>query len=160
MKRGKKSKKQKKHGGSLVQRALVLLTAAVLALCAASVTYGLFWRHDDGGMKGGNPEVAATMFRIEVLNGVGTQGLAGRAADGLRSMGIDVLKVGNAPGAHPQSILLARNTNPQIAMLGKLLNCHTIVEQLQDEPLVDATLILGEDYKTLNLGLAGDSRLH
>ncbi len=159
MKRGKKQKKQKKHGGSFVQRTLLLLTAVVLALCAASVTYGLFWRHDGGDDKSAIIDPAVTSFRIEVLNGVGKQGLANKAADGLRKMGIDVFKVGNAERVYAQSILLARNTNPQIAMLGKLLNCPNIIEQLQEQPLIDATLILGEDYKTLNLGLSGESGL-
>ncbi|MBI4720255.1 MAG: LytR C-terminal domain-containing protein [Chitinivibrionia bacterium] len=94
-----------------------------------------------------------------VLNGVGTQGLAGRAADGLRNMGIDVFKVGNTNKIYAQSVLLARNSNPQIALLGEYLNCTNIIEQLQEEPLVDATLVLGEDYRALNLGLSADSGL-
>lgn len=159
MKRGKKQKKQRKQGARFVQRTLILLTAIALALCAASVTYGLFWRHDEGSTAA-KPGESQIMFRIEVLNGVGTQGLANRAADGLRRMGIDVFKVGNAERVYSQSILLARNGNPQIPMLGKLLNCPNIIEQLQEEPLVDATLILGEDYRTLNLGISGDSGLH
>jgi hypothetical protein len=145
MKRRTARKKKKRSG--FVQKTLIAFTCVALALCAASVTYGLFLRHSgDSG--------EASKFRIEILNGTGKKGLANEVSDRLRNMGIDVLKVDNAPDfSYAKSVLIARNRNPQIETLGKLLNCGNIIEQLKDDSMVDATLILGDDYKTLNIGL-------
>jgi hypothetical protein len=150
MKRNTTTKKRKKkpNQSSLFQRTLIMVTCAALALCAASVTYGLFFRHS-----GGSPG-EESMFMIKILNGTGEKGLANKASDRLRDMGIDVVEVGNANDfSYDASVLIARNKNPQIETLGKLLNCSNIIEQLKDDELVDAVLILGADYKKLNIGL-------
>lgn len=117
----------------------------LLILCFSSLGYGLFLRHVGSGQQ-------AAGFRVEVLNGTGEKGLAAKAARCLRRKGIDVLRVGNADRFdYPNSLVLARKKNPDVGTFAKLIGCRTVVEQLQRDELVDATLILGSDYRRLRL---------
>jgi len=114
-----------------------------LVLCAASITFGFFVR--GGGESGGQ-------FRLEVLNGTGKPGLAHEAQRGLLMRGIDVIEVGNAGHfRYEESVLIARRAGVDVTELGRLIGCDNVVVQLQDEPLEDASLILGKDYLDLHL---------
>jgi hypothetical protein len=86
-------------------------------------------------------------FQVEVLNGTGRTGLAMKAAIELRKAGIDVLVVGDAEHYHfGESILVDRKGDPDIMKrLSKLTGCRRIVLQVQREPLVDVTFVLGRD---------------
>jgi hypothetical protein len=144
------AKGKRKKGTPLVQRLLLAGAGMVLALCVASVTYGFFLRHSGSGTD-------TQAFRIEVLNGTGQIGLAKKAARSLTKRGIDVLKVGNADDdEYEESILIGRRENAQVVVLGNLLNCDNVIVQLRAKAIVDATLILGEDYKKLKLGFDKD----
>ncbi len=149
----RRRKRKSKSSSSAVQKLMVLAAGIMLALCLASISYGIFLRHDRD--KGGE-----SRFRIEVLNGAGRSGLAKKAAKSLMLRGLDVLKIGNAENSYDHSVLIARKKNSDIELLGRLINCSNIMEQLQKNSLIDATLILGADYKQLNLGVDGDSGLH
>jgi hypothetical protein len=151
MARKKKTRKRNKRTHDFLNRLLLLIVSAALALCVASFTYGFYIRHDGRGGRGS--------FRVEVLNGTGRAGLARAAAKSLRKMGIDVYSYGNAEDFdYEESILIARRRG-DIEVLAKLINCRNVMEQLQKNPIVDATLILGADYDRLYLGLKDDSSL-
>jgi hypothetical protein len=144
------AKGKRKKGTPLLQRLLLAGAGMMLALCVASVTYGFFLRHSGSG-------AGTQAFRIEVLNGTDQIGLAKKAARSLTKRGIDVLKVGNADDSeYEESILIGRRENSQVVVLGKLLNCDNIIVQLREKAIVDATLILGMDYKKLKLGFNRD----
>lgn len=150
-KKTRRRKTKKPVRSSLAQRILVLVTCVALALCVASVTYGLFFGHTGPGDNHGQE---GARFMIKVLNGTGEPGIAKKASGKLRKMGIDVVEFGNAQNfSYETSVLIARNRNPQIETLGKMLNCEDIIEQLKEDEMVDAILILGADYKNLNIGL-------
>ncbi len=141
-------KKKKKNNGNPVGKFLVVMSCIAMILCAASITYGFFLRFSGGDDEQGR------RIRIEILNGTGRSGLAQEAATALRKRGIDVLKTGNAGHfLHEESILISRKKSPQFEQLGKILGCDKTVEQLQENTLVDATLILGADYDHLKLEL-------
>ena len=141
-KRSRKTAKQSNVG----QKILVVLSGMILILCAASVTSGFFLRRGGGGD-------ATAQFRIEILNGTGRSGLAHEAKRGLLLRGIDVIKVDNADHFdYPKSVLIARKEGADVELLGKIIECDNVVEQLRDDTLEDATLILGSDYRKLNLG--------
>ncbi len=86
-------------------------------------------------------------FQLEVLNGTGETGLAMKTAMELRKMGIDVLIVGDAEQYDfKESLLIDRKGNPGLMKsLVRLLGCRRVLKQVQERPLVDATLIIGED---------------
>ena len=144
---GKRKKKKKKSAGGL-QKLAVLVAGAALAVCVASAAVGVMnWYGGDDVKKVGG------VVRIEILNGTGEKGLARKVALALIKKKIDVLHVDNAESFdYEKSVLIARSENPEVGTLGRLIGCQ-VVEQLKDETMVDATFIIGEDFRTLDIGV-------
>jgi hypothetical protein len=148
----RRKKRAAKPGFS--QSVLLLAAGAVLMLCFISITYGVLIRNSMA-----RNEVRG--FQIEVLNGTGQAGLASRARSKLLALGVDVLSTGNADRFdYGESVLIARSGKKDVRALGQLIGCDNVIEQLQKDPFVDATLILGADNGSLKLGLADESRLN
>lgn len=142
--------RKKKKGAGFGQRLLIASATVVLVLCAASVTWSFFFRYHTRGSE-------SRVFTIEVLNGTGRSGLAHEAKEGLLQRGIDVIAVGNADHFdYAESILIARKRGADVELLGEILGCSNVVTQLRDDSIEDASLILGADYRQLNLQWGGD----
>jgi hypothetical protein len=149
----KRKKKKKKRKSGFLKKSLLAVSCMVLVLCAASITYSFFLRHAGDGMDN-HP------IRIEVLNGTGESGLANRVARALMKRGIDVVSTGNAENfSHQQTILIARKKNPEIEQLSKILGCRNTIEQLKDHAIIDATLLIGNDFKSLKIDIEEDGIL-
>jgi hypothetical protein len=141
----KRTRRKAKRSTNLGQKFLVGLSGVVLILCAASVTSGFFLRRGTG-------HADSAQFRLEVLNGTGEKGLAHAAKRGLLLRGIDVIEVGNADHFHyEESVLITRKKGADVELLGRIIGCKNVVEQIRDDTLEDATLILGNDFEKLNL---------
>ncbi len=86
-------------------------------------------------------------FQVEVLNGTGRNGLAMKTAMELRRAGVDVLVVGDAEHYRfGESILVDRKGDPKLMKrLSSLMGCRRVILQVQREPLVDVTFVLGYD---------------
>ena len=130
---------QKKRGKRKIPGAGFWL---VLLCLLVAVSLWVRWSRNAAAPRG--PEFEC---QLEVLNGTGRPGLAMDTAIELRSAGIDVLVVGDAEHYRfAESILVDRRGDPELMKrLGRLLGCHTVILQVQREPLVDVTLILGKD---------------
>ncbi len=61
---------------------------------------------------------------------------------------------------YKESIVIARRKDHDARALARKLGCDNVIEQLVEDSIVDATLILGADYQTLNLDLRSDSSLY
>jgi hypothetical protein len=109
---------------------------------------------------GGEIEETVREFRIEILNGTNEKGLAARAAVSVREMSIDVFQVGNTEEPHEESMLVAHKDVQGLKMLARLLGCRNVIEQFRSDSMVDATLILGADYRSLKLDLDSGSGLN
>ncbi len=96
-------------------------------------------------------------FSMEVLNGSGEKGAASRVAVALRKMGIDVLIVGNADRFdYNSSVLIDRRGNPELMRrLSRMIGVDNVIQQKVEKPLVDATLIVGEDVRDLRIAVEG-----
>jgi hypothetical protein len=136
---GRKKRKKRSPWPVVAVGAVVILVAFSLAVRWLGVGNRAAVEHED--------------FQIEVLNGTGETGLAMRTAMGLRLMGIDVLVVGNAGNFNFQeSLLIDRRGNPRLMKkLSRLTGCRRVLQQIQSDPLVDATLIIGEDHESLKI---------
>ena len=140
--RKKKGSKKEKH--TLSQSVMLVLAGSVMTICALSVMYGFLIRKSiaDSEVHG---------YRIEILNGTGEKGLARDAAAAARTKGIDVFQVGNADNfTYEESMLIVRRKG-DVGGLAKAIGCENVVVQLMKDSFVDATLILGADYRTLDL---------
>jgi len=143
-------RKSSGKGAGFGQKLAVALALIVLVLCAASATFSFFVRNrTDGG--------ANSTFTIEVLNGTGKAGLAHEAKRGLLNRGIDVIAVTNAEHFdYPESVLISRKRGADVKMLGEILGCKNVIVQIREDSIEDASLILGADYRDLNLEWDGD----
>lgn len=145
----RKKKKRKKKGAGFGQKLIVALSLMLLVLCAASVTWSFIVRSKKAGRE--------RPFTIEVLNGTGERGLAHEAKRGLLHRGIDVISVGNADHFdYEESVLIARKRGVDVNTLGEILGCRNVVVQVREDSIEDASLILGADFRDLNLEWDGD----
>ncbi len=136
------AKKKKKR---TVPAAAILIALAVL-LMAFSIA--VRW----SGI-GRTLSVPEDPFQLEVLNGTGEPGVAREVTMKLRRMGIDVLIEGNAKSFdYRETVLVDRKGNPELMKkLSRRLGVSRAITQIQDKPLVDATLIIGWDRERLRL---------
>jgi hypothetical protein len=145
-----RKKKKKRKSTQFGQKFAVAVSLVVLVLCAASATFSFIVRHrmEDGHSR---------PFPVEVPNGTGESGLAHDAKRGLLRRGIDVIAVGNADHFdYPESILIARKPGADVGMLGAILGCKNVIVQIREDSIEDASLILGADYRELDLELDGE----
>ena len=91
-----------------------------------------------------------SQIRVEVLNGTDISGLAERTADLLRSIGFDVIEVGNvAKDTVPATVIFDR-VDPRLEnarLVRRTLKQGKIVFESHPLQLVEVTVVLGEDYK-------------
>lgn len=106
------------------------------------------------GDAGGEGEEAAAVdstgpVRVEILNGNGTPGAAETAASVLRAMNFDVVFYGNADSFdHEETRVLDRSGRAGAARaVADSLGVSEVVDRPEPELYLDATVILGEDWR-------------
>ncbi|MGM0587694.1 MAG: LytR C-terminal domain-containing protein [Bacteroidota bacterium] len=95
------------------------------------------------------------VIQIEVLNGCGVPGLANDFTDKLRRHGFDVVETGNFDNFDiDHTLVISRTGNmanaQRVARTLGIEEKHVIREESPDFYL-DATIIIGSDFKSLNL---------
>ena len=88
---------------------------------------------------------------VEVLNGSGVAGAAGKVAEKLKSEGFSVTKQGNAPDfTYDRCCVITRKGNTAgVLRIAKLLNCTDVREEAKADGRPDVTVIVGRDYTDL-----------
>ena len=142
---------------------LLNIGIALLGLALLALLYGLGSRvlRPDAPV---TPITAATgdVPQVEILNGTGVDGLASQVREFLAPRGVDVLATGNAPRRDaPRSLVLSRTGD--LVLARRVAAALGIPDrQVQAEPqadlLLDATVLLGADYRTLLPFLPDSSR--
>jgi hypothetical protein len=142
----KRRRKRGKKRTGIGQRIAVAFSVVVLVLCASSISFSLFVRRTGADGK-------SRPLRVELLYGTGVTGIAESARAALAKLGVDVVAVGNAGRFdYSESILVARERGTDVRLLGDVIGCAHVVDQLDKNATADASLILGADYKSLALG--------
>lgn len=99
--------------------------------------------------------VAESRVRVAVLNGCGDTHVATRMTRRARALGLDVIHEGNAESfAYVHSVVIDRSGDMQRgAQVARLLGIRYYVQQVSDDPylLEEATIVIGKDYKRLDL---------
>lgn len=92
-------------------------------------------------------------MQLDVRNGTGEDGIAKLFTDYLREKGFDVVEIGNYNTEDQEkSLILDRKGNLQnckkiAASLG--VSDKNVIQQINKELLIDATVVIGKDYKEL-----------
>lgn len=91
------------------------------------------------------PEVPAN---VEVLNGSGIRGAARKVADKLRTEGLEIKHMGNAPSSDYVDccIITRKGKISQVDKISKLLGCSDIREESASPGKPDITVIIGSNY--------------
>ncbi|MGK7369314.1 MAG: LytR C-terminal domain-containing protein [Candidatus Halalkalibacterium sp. M3_1C_030] len=101
------------------------------------------------------PQLIGDIIQLEVLNGCGVSGLANQFTSALRKNGFDVVETGNFDNFDMQeTIIISRTYNTDNARrvaeaLG--IDSQNILVEASDDYYLDATIVIGSDYKSLNL---------
>lgn len=98
-------------------------------------------------------EVASAIIQVEVLNGCGVDGVAAKFTDYLRRNSFDVVQVGNYTSSNiDETMVIDRIGNRANAeKLAEVLGIekNKIIQQLNKDYFLDATLVIGKDYNKL-----------
>lgn len=101
------------------------------------------------------PQLIGNIIQLEVLNGCGVSGLASRFTSTLRKNGFDVVETGNFDNFDMQeTIIISRTYNTDNAKrVAQALGIDTqnILIEASDNFYLDATIVIGSDYNSLNL---------
>lgn len=130
-----------------------------LSLLLVLLVFGLFTRlvypRIENKRTQEDSELIGNIIQLEVLNGCGVPGLADRFTSVLRKNGFDVVETGNFKNFDmTQTVVIARTTNTQNARriaeaLG--INPKNIFVEASQDYYLDATVVIGSDYKSLTL---------
>lgn len=89
--------------------------------------------------------------QVEVLNGCGVSGIAAQAQEYLRDLDFDVVNVDNATAFdYEETLVIDRGGDERIARrVARLLGTDNVIRQIRPELMLQVTVILGRDYRTL-----------
>lgn len=132
--------------------ALAIMGLLVLVLVYSLVTRAFAPRVDPG--REANPgSLVGDIIQVEVRNGSGVDGLAGRTTDFLRDRGFDVVEVGNHESFDvPHSMVVDRVGDVDAARkVARSLGIadERVRQEIRPELYLDASIVIGKDYATL-----------
>ena len=121
-----------------------LLLALLLGVAVLSAGFALWSERQP---------VPLASLRVEVLNGCGTDGLAGDVARVLRELEQEVVRVDDADHhEYEQTILIDRRARPVLTRrLAERLGGLPVLLERVEGSTVDVTLILGSDAPSLDI---------
>jgi len=135
------------------ERASVAYTVSTIILLAgiAFLAVGLHGLHWPGTSREGTSTVL-------VLNGCGVEGVGRRAARFLRERGYDVVDFRNADRfSYDRTIVVDRTGDMEsAAALGLELGTSSVIQQIQETPLEDLVIVIGDDYERFLQDVEGD----
>jgi len=108
----------------------------------------------DTTLHGLTKQPSSKTLQIDVQNGSGVQGIAGKVTEYLRSSGFDVVEMGNFAASDI-------NTSMVIDRTGNMKNAKRVasslgiaekyvIQQVNKNYFLDATVVIGKDYLELN----------
>ena len=100
------------------------------------------------------PNFDMQMIQVEVLNGCGVKRVSHQVREYLRNQGFDVVYIGNAENFEfPESVVLDRRAGNEVSAASRVvadaLGTQHVIIQRNEDRLVDATVIVGHDYRQL-----------
>jgi hypothetical protein len=126
----------------------ILYYAIIIVLC---FLIGFFFYLNHAVNKKQSAVTVPDIGAIQILNGCGEMGAAGKIGDFLRTRGFDVKEITNAPDwNYRETIVVSRIGNPRIAqMVAKALNTENLILLRNKSKMFDVSVFVGKDYLEL-----------
>jgi len=135
--------------------ALLILSGAVLALLLVAFLGRMVVPRIQSERTSAQDGLISDIIQVQVLNGAGRAGLANRFTAVLRKSGFDVVESGNFESFDvPHTYVIDRIGNLDHARrVARALNVSEdrIIREVSGGFFLDATVVIGLDYDTLNL---------
>lgn len=146
---------QKKESNTFALNAVIGFLSLLLLL----LIFGLFTRivypRIQNQRAEEQPQLIGDIIQLEVLNGCGVSGLANQFTSALRKNGFDVVETGNFDNFDMQETIIISRTydtdNAKRVADALGIDANNILVEASDDFYLDATIVIGSDYNSLNL---------
>lgn len=146
---------QEKDRSSLLLNTAIGFLGFLLFILVFSLAARLLYPRISSDRAEQDPALISNVIQLEVLNGCGVSGLATTYTGTLRGYGFDVVETGNFDHFNMEkSVVIARSSQTENALrVARALGIEEqhVLREVSGEYYLDVTLVLGADYKTLNL---------
>jgi hypothetical protein len=146
-----KSRRKTSSFSNIILLTLIIFLSIVVLFLAYSL-YMKIQKISSDKSKAGK-DVASAIIQIEVLNGCGVEGIAAKFTEYLRQKDFDVVQIGNYTSSNiDETLVIDRIGNRANAeKLAEVLGVEkkNIIQQLNKDYFIDATLVIGKDYNKL-----------
>lgn len=134
---------------------LILVSGSVLVVMLIAFVFRVVVPRIEPGRSSDGDELISEVIQVQVLNGAGRAGLANRFTSALRKNGFDVVETGNFESFDvPNTYVIDRIGNLENARrVARALNLgeDRVVREVSKGFFLDATVVIGLDYDSLNL---------
>ena len=138
-------------GNSSLSNLFLNVIIILLGIVIFIMAYSLFSKLSDYSHNlASEKNKPSAMVQVEVLNGCGVSGIADKITDYLRKNNFDVVQTGNYTSFNmDKSLVIDRTGNEASAeKVAKALGIDkkNIVQQINNDYLLDCTIVIGRDY--------------
>ena len=146
---------KKPETGFPVQNTLIGFLSLLLAVLVFALVTRILYPRIINERSEDQSVLISGVIQLEILNGCGVSGLANEFTNKLRRLGFDVVETGNYENFNvSETFIVSRTDNIEnarriAAALG--IDRKNVIIEESNSFYLDATLIIGSDFKTLNL---------
>ena len=143
------------RSNSLILNSIIGFLGLLLVVLLFALTTRIIYPRIESNRSSKNQALIGKVIQIEVLNGCGVSGLANQFTWKLRRNGFDVVETGNFKNFDmSKTYILARSLPTENAKrvaraLG--LSEDRVIQEVSSDYYLDATVVIGADYKNINL---------
>ena len=145
----------KQENNSLLLNAAIGFLSVLLLILFVALAARLIYPRVESERVSQDSVLISNVIQLEVLNGCGVPGLATRFTSSLRRYGFDVVETGNFDNFDmTETLIISRNGNMQNARrVASALGIpeERILREESSDFYLDATIVIGSDFQTLNL---------
>lgn len=145
----------KKDPNSFVLNSVIGFLTLLLAILLVGLGTRIIYPRIQNERADDSTELIGSIIQIEVLNGCGVPGLANRLTSVLRKNGFDVVETGNFDNFDIEETLVISRTfkteNARRVAEALGVNEKNLIIEASEDFYLDATVVIGSDYQTLNL---------
>ncbi|HLR77397.1 MAG TPA: LytR C-terminal domain-containing protein [Balneolaceae bacterium] len=147
--------KSKEDSGTFALNAVIGFLGLLLCVLLVALFVRIIYPRIQNKRAGDQSELISDVIQLEVLNGCGVAGVASSFTRTLRKNGFDVVETGNFENYNMEkTTIISRTINKKNAkrVADALdINYSQIIIEASENYYLDATIVIGADYESLNI---------